>query len=78
MVLPTLSDNPISTEHLPDYIHNILICPVTYQLFSDPVIATDGHTYERAWITQWLQMYTTSLMTKCELNVNQLVPTITI
>lgn len=30
-----------------------LICPITLQLFQDPVIATDGHTYERKAIEQY-------------------------
>ena len=28
-----------------------LLCPLTKQVFVDPVIASDGHTYERAAIT---------------------------
>ena len=31
---------------------------------SDPVVAADGHTYERAAITSWLQQHTTSPVTK--------------
>lgn len=30
-------------------------CPVTHELFRDPVLAADGHTYERAALTEWLQ-----------------------
>ena len=30
-------------------------CPITYGIFVDPVIASDGNTYERTAITHWLQ-----------------------
>ena len=33
------------------------ICPLTQELFVDPVIASDGQTYERAAIAEWLEKY---------------------
>ncbi|EGB11855.1 hypothetical protein AURANDRAFT_19864, partial [Aureococcus anophagefferens] len=30
-----------------------LCCPVTCELMKDPVMADDGHTYERVAIEQW-------------------------
>jgi len=30
-------------------------CPISHQCMHDPVILTDGHTYERRHIEQWLQ-----------------------
>ncbi|KAG2500821.1 hypothetical protein HYH03_001583 [Edaphochlamys debaryana] len=30
------------------------LCPITQDLMSDPVVAADGHSYERAAIAQWL------------------------
>ena len=29
-------------------------CPITYEQMRDPVIAMDGHTYERAAIERWI------------------------
>jgi len=29
------------------------VCPITKELITDPVIASDGHTYDRAAIEQW-------------------------
>ena len=29
------------------------ICPITQEIMRDPVIALDGHSYERTAITQW-------------------------
>ena len=30
------------------------ICPITHEVMEDPVVCADGHSYERAAITQWL------------------------
>ena len=32
-----------------------LVCPITQEVFRDPVIAEDGHTYERTAILRWFQ-----------------------
>lgn len=32
-----------------------LLCPISLELMKDPVIAADGHTYDRENITQWLK-----------------------
>lgn len=32
-------------------------CPLTQEIFVDPVIASDGQTYERAAITEWIEKY---------------------
>ena len=32
-----------------------LYCPITKQLFVDPVVSSDGYTYERDAIQQWIQ-----------------------
>jgi hypothetical protein len=41
-------------------IRDEFLCPIMYQLFRDPVIAYDGHTYERAAIENWLENHQTS------------------
>lgn len=51
-----------------------LTCPITLELFRDPVIAGDGHTYERKAIIKWLNMYGTSPLTRQPLNVTELQP----
>jgi len=33
---------------------NTLLCPITQSIFSDPVVANDGHVYERDSIKAWL------------------------
>jgi hypothetical protein len=48
------------------------ICPITYQIFRDPVIAGDGYTYERAAIVRWILENGTSPFTRQPLNLNEL------
>jgi hypothetical protein len=40
-----------------------LVCPITFELMKDPVIASDGHTYERCAIEQWFERARTSPVT---------------
>jgi hypothetical protein len=42
-----------------------LICPITQEVFIDPVIGSDCHTYEKVAIVEWLHKHGTSPMT-CE------------
>lgn len=35
-------------------IRDEFVCPITRELITDPVIAADGHTYDRSAIEQWL------------------------
>ena len=39
----------IATSYLQTFI-----CPITGDIMKDPVIGSDGHTYERSAIEQWL------------------------
>ncbi|UJR20784.1 hypothetical protein I4U23_023897 [Adineta vaga] len=57
---------------------NEFICPITLQVFHDPVIATDGHTYERKAITQWIRQHGTSPLTRESLRVEDLYSNIDI
>ena len=36
-------------------------CPITQELMSDPVMAADGHSYERTAITQWIEQHPFSI-----------------
>jgi hypothetical protein len=60
----------MSTDN-PSHDHE-LICPITFELFRDPVLANDGHVYERAAITQWIQQHGTSPFTRQILHVEDL------
>ncbi|CAF1243717.1 unnamed protein product [Adineta ricciae] len=48
------------------------VCPITGEVFEDPVVGDDGHTYERKAITEWLQRSGTSPMTQQPMNINSL------
>ena len=40
-----------------------MVCPITHEVFRDPVVASDGHTYERIAIERWLEAHNTSPVT---------------
>jgi Mg-chelatase subunit ChlD len=47
-------------------------CPITLNDIDDPVIAADGHTYERAAITEWFRQHDTSPLTGVKLSTKVL------
>jgi len=54
-------------------IINALTCPITLELFVDPVLASDGYTYERSAIVEWIQYKNgTSPMTRQTLKMKDL------
>ena len=44
-----------------------LLCPITHRLPVRPVVASDGHVYERAAIEKWLRTKSTSPLTNAEM-----------
>jgi hypothetical protein len=50
------------------------LCPITYDIMSNPVVCSDGHTYERLAIEKWLEKKQTSPMTGEELSSKTLTP----
>ena len=51
------------------------MCPLTLELMSDPVLAADGHTYERRAIEEWLSTgHSTSPVTNEPLPHRMLTP----
>jgi len=57
---------------------NEFLCPLTHEVFKDPVITMDGHTYERKAITFWLRTHSTSPMTNMALSDKTLTPNISL
>ncbi len=49
-------------------------CPITYEVMKDPVIASDGHTYERKAIEEWLQNHDRSPLTNEKLQDKKVYP----
>eukprot|EP00301_Raphidiophrys_heterophryoidea_P005983 c12453_g3_i2.p1 GENE.c12453_g3_i2~~c12453_g3_i2.p1 ORF type:complete len:248 (+),score=39.51 c12453_g3_i2:108-851(+) len=55
-------------------VSNDFICPITQELMLDPVIAVDGHTYERKAMESWLTNHDTSPRTNEHLMSKVLIP----
>lgn len=51
-----------------------LKCPITHELFRDPVIGSDGHTYERKNIKEWIKRSGTSPITREPMDLKSLRP----
>ncbi|CAF1329631.1 unnamed protein product [Adineta ricciae] len=51
-----------------------LVCPITLEIFRNPVKATDGHIYERDAIEKWIVDHGTSPITRETLKINELIP----
>ena len=55
---PPFSPPLLSASAHADYVLTFsppreLICPITQEIFSIPVLAPDGHTYEKAAVVRW-------------------------
>ena len=37
-----------------------MMCPISCERMVEPVVASDGHTYERAQIQQWFDLHNTT------------------
>jgi hypothetical protein len=65
-----VSSGTVEDEEPPeDYL-----CPITHEVMVDPVMATDGHTYERRAIERWLQDKCTSPNTGEALELKAVFP----
>jgi len=49
-------------------------CPITKELFTDPVVTTTGHTYERGAIKHWFTNHNTDPMTGMRLTSRAVFP----
>lgn len=66
----------LDSERMPfslDDLHS-LVCPISLQLLTDPVIGSDGQTYDRHAITTWLREHRTSPITTEAMSVDSLIP----
>ena len=59
-------------------IPNAYICPISFEIMSDPVVTSDGFTYERKHIMQWLESHSTSPSTGATLESTFLIPNVTV
>lgn len=68
----------VSLKERDTKIPEAFICPITQEIMIDPVVASDGHTYERKAIEMWLQSHNSSPMTGLQLTNKQLTPSHTL
>lgn len=54
------------------------LCPISSEIMKDPVVAADGHTYDRKMIQEWFKTQTTSPLTGAELETTALFANITL
>ena len=64
----------VSIDRDSDSVEELLCCPITKSLMQDPVVAADGHTYEREAITAWLRSHGKSPVTQQPMSISSLVP----
>ena len=57
-------------------IPNEWFCPITHEVMINPVIGSDGHTYEKDAIEKWLSINNSSPITKVSMRISQLIPNI--
>lgn len=54
------------------------LCPISLSIMKDPVIAMDGHSYERASIEQWFQSHNTSPVTNLPIQSTTVIDNISL
>jgi len=47
-----------------------VLCPLTQERFKHPVLADDGHVYEKEAIEQWLKLHSSSPITRESIGKN--------
>jgi len=65
-------EQPTTTQEEED--NHAFVCPITMCRMVDPVIAMDGHSYERVAIVQWLAKNKRSPMTNEPIRNKTVVP----
>lgn len=60
-------------HHTYKVLNELATCPVTLQFFQRPVLAPDGHSYERSAIRKWLQLKGASPVTRDPMRISQLL-----
>ena len=61
-------------NYQPSEIPEDFICPITQTIMSDPVIGSDGNTYERQAILTWLERNLTSPISRERMTSNTVIP----
>jgi len=65
------AEAPVPREEEPPHDFT---CPITTEVMTDPVMAADGHSYERSAMERWFATKSTSPLTGEELDFTRLFP----
>ncbi|CAF0792134.1 unnamed protein product [Rotaria sordida] len=65
-------ENEVAQDEEVDYAD--IFCPITREIYRDPVGAADGFVYERDAITKWILQTGTSPFTRQPLKIDELKP----
>eukprot|EP00404_Azadinium_spinosum_P053469 CAMPEP_0180779046 /NCGR_PEP_ID=MMETSP1038_2-20121128/46164_1 /TAXON_ID=632150 /ORGANISM="Azadinium spinosum, Strain 3D9" /LENGTH=205 /DNA_ID=CAMNT_0022814287 /DNA_START=24 /DNA_END=638 /DNA_ORIENTATION=+ len=72
---PAAGQNAASPRAAGEEVPSDFQCVITGELFREPVVCADGHTYERAAIVDWFSRgYSTSPLTNQQLRSLELLP----
>ena len=73
MTIPAGGVRALTVEQLRD----LMTCPISYELFQDPVTEKEGvcggHTFERAWIEEWLIPHSECPLARTHLLATELI-----
>ena len=62
----------------PAIVSKDLLCPITNEIFFEPVLTCDGQSYEKKAIEQWLLKFNTSPVTNLALDTKYLIPNLSV
>lgn len=60
----------MAAENIPESF----LCPISHQIMKDPYVDSDGNSYDREHIMNWLTLHETSPITRNPLTTSALVP----
>merc|ERR1719420_1726186 len=72
--LKQLKEDSIKLKALEKLAREDFLCPISYDIMVDPVVANDGYTYDRKHIEEWWQKSDLSPMTGLPIESKSLIP----
>ncbi len=57
-----------------EYCPDEFICPISQEMMEDPYIDTDGNSYEKKYIEEWLAVKGLSPITRNPMHISKLTP----
>ena len=63
-----ISISPISVSNKNIDIDSNFLCPISMEIMTEPVLAADGHTYDKKSIEQWFKTKSKSPITNLEID----------